>query len=242
MTSPQFASDIETGPQTEEELLLITYPYNSKLWPHKWKKGNIKDPKKIEAKNKEREGAYNQAAADGLLWKHLKAALDPALGRVLYIGFTGSSSEPVLGFSSKDEAVNLELNWELYESTKREGGRVVGHNWLGFDLPYLIRRSWLCDVTVPDWIYQIRGDRIYFDEMFIDTMKIWPMGRRGADEPSLNDLAAMFGVGGKADEEVTGETFHLYWNGSPEEHAKALKYAQQDVRLTAKIVELMGLV
>ena len=81
---------------------------------------------------------------------HLKAALSPTTGRVLVIGYYGTSKGKALFDNGAGrEAIVIELFWKKFTQMKRDGRSMVGLNIFQFDLPFLVTRSWILDVEIP---------------------------------------------------------------------------------------------
>ena len=226
--------DIETGPRVEAELRELYHEKTPEEFAatcdKRWK------PETVQAKHKE----YLKTA-----WEEFvgKAALSPATGRVLLIGLLVDGKFDSIG-QAKSEADALVAFWDVVLLAIDDRRPLIGHNSNGFDLPFLIRRSWILGVPVPREVRQGR----YWHPLFRDTMEHWACGSR--EFVSLNTLGQLFGVGQKT-EGVEGRDFHRLWFGmmpaeewgTPEEQrAKAIEYCEQDVRLTAAIAEKMGMV
>jgi DNA polymerase III epsilon subunit-like protein len=114
----------------------------------------------------------------------------------------------------------------------------VFHNGFGFDLPFLVRRSWLLDVPVPGFAFsQFKGG--LNRDLFADTMTAWSLGKYN-DFTSLDTLARAFGIEGKL-KGCSGADFDRMWHGSEEERATALEYLKQDVRVTMQLAQFMGI-
>lgn len=216
--------DIETGPLPEEHLRAIyrgkTLDEFAATCDKRWKADTV------ATKYEE----YRQAA-----WQEFvgKAALSAFTGRVLLIGTLADNA--FAGIMDDDEGTSLTMFWSVIENTLAAKQRIIGHNSNSFDLPFLVRRSWLLGVDVPREVRQGR----YWNPLFTDTMDEWQFHAK--QYTSLNDLAAAFGVGQKT-EGVHGRDFHKLWFGTPEERQRAIVYCEQDVRLTAAIAAKMGLV
>jgi len=221
---PAVFFDIETGPRPDDELRTL---YHEKTLEEfaadcdkRWK------PETVVVKHEE----YKARAWDEFV---VKAAFSPITGRVLLLG-TMERDEFYL-LADSNEAANLAMFWEISEAALGDKIPLIGHNSNGFDLPFLVRRSWLLGVAVPP---EIRHGR-YWHPLFRDTTEHWSCGSR--DTISLNALAAFFGVGQKT-EGVKGADFAKLWFGTPEDRTKALEYNAQDLRLTAAIAAKMGMV
>jgi predicted PolB exonuclease-like 3'-5' exonuclease len=106
-----------------------------------------------------------------------------------------------------------------------------GWNIHGFDLPFLVRRSWILGARVPAWL---RNGR-YWDQVFIDLMAQYALGTR--DLISLNTAAKALSVGRKNGD---GAEFAKLYNGTAEEREKAVEYLRNDLVLTVRIAERIG--
>lgn len=109
------------------------------------------------------------------------------------------------------------------------GWPLIGWNIFGFDLPFILRRSWILGVALPEWI---RNGR-YWDRCFVDAMDVWACGNRD-QAVGLDLAAATLGVGRKSG---SGAHFASLWGGSDEERAHALEYLENDLRLTKSVAE-----
>ena len=210
--------DIETGALPEAELTALLPPFD----PAEVKTGTLKDPDKIAAKLAEAEANHRRDFLE-------KAALDPLTGRVVAIGLLYPDSGEFVVIGHDDEAATLR---EFWLTTKGEMGRInemVGFNSNGFDLPFLIRRSWRHRVPVP---FGIRRGRYWSDEM-VDLRDAWQLGDRQA-RGSLDSIAKHLGVGAK---NGNGADFAALWQS---DRAKALAYLKNDLELTARVAEALG--
>lgn len=218
-----FVFDIETAPLPESELAALVPPFD----PAEVRTGNLKDPDKIAAKIAEAEANHRRDFFE-------RAALDPLTGRVLAIGLfenaergTGSAEFRII--ANDDEAAML---GEFWDATRGEMGRVnqmIGFNTHLFDLPFLIRRSWKHRVPVP---YGIRCGR-YWGEESVDLREAWQLGDRQS-RGSLDVIAKHLGVGAK---NGNGADFAAFWQS---DRAKAVEYLRNDLELTAKMAEVLG--
>ena len=225
--------DIETGPRPEDELRQLfrekTEEEFAATCDKRWK------PDTVAAKHKE-----YQANA----WEEFvgKAALSPVTGRVLLIGLVKDGDFAGITHDGGEPAM-LSLFWSKVEEWLAAKLPIIGHNSNSFDLPFLIRRSWMLGIDVPPEVKQGR----YLHPLFRDTMEFWSCG--GREYPSLDSLGEAFGIGQKT-EGVHGRDFHRWWFGTMEgvdvpveqQRIKALEYCEQDVRLTAAIAARMGMV
>lgn len=250
--------DLETGPVDDEILVPLCPefeppPRPGVFDPASVKCGNIKDQAKIDAKIIEAAAAHQAAAANyeknvaAARDNHLadfrsKAALSPITGRVLAIGFKNHKGARVED-GGGDEAVLIAKFWDSYLRCKKRLGtdgplRMAGWNIHGFDLPFLVRRSWLLGVTIPSTIRDQQGR--YWDGLFIDLMVRFAVGA-WKENVKLDLAAKFFGVGAKPDG-VNGGDFARLWFGTAAEKEQAVSYLLNDLDMTAKVAERMGIV
>lgn len=199
--------DIETGP-ADDETLAEQFTLKTKeefVGDRNWK------AETIDAKYEE----YRLSAFENL---KRKAALDATTGHVLAIGLKDVEGTRILD-SINEEKLLLDF-WKIAELQEWRGGMMVGHNCLGFDLPFLMRRSWMLGIEFPRLT------------VIKDTMKVWGCGVYG-ETISLDRLSKALGVGGKS-AGITGADFAWLWNGDEEDHNRARQYLTQDLELIWK--------
>ena len=160
-----------------------------------------------------------------------RAALDATTGKILAIGILDCREDGVekVNTLAGDEAEIIAAFSSIVMQCGGSGWPLVGWNICGFDLPFILRRSWILRVALPQWI---RSGR-YWDRCFVDAMDVWACGNR-EQAVSLDLAAATLGVGRKSG---SGAMFASLWNGSDEERAHALEYLENDLRLTKAVAE-----
>jgi len=236
--------DIETGPRPWAEIEKFYTPPEKlpPFDPAAVKCGNLGAEK---AKEKIAKAAADHAAAvaneAAAAEQHKaewlsKAALSPITGRVLAIGMQAcvdiktAETPNILEYGG--EGMLLAYFWAAFDRIVADGGQLVGFNCQFFDLPFLVRRSWLLDVDVPDGVMKGR----YFSSVFVDLMVLWGCGGNGM--VSLDMLAKYFGIGGKPDGIDGGMFAAMYEN--PETREQALAYLRNDLEMTAGVARKMG--
>lgn len=235
--------DIESGPVPEADLKALyvekTYEEFAAECDQRWKE-ETKLAKYEESKAKAWETFVD------------KAALSPITGRVLAIGFASDKGAKVVD-GGGDEAALLAEFWGMY--SKSRGSRpsprkMFGWNIHGFDLPFILRRSWLHGVAIPRGVRD-DNDR-YWDSIFVDLMQRFSAGEWKAYH-KIDDVARFFGVPEKPKEshflhsvqrevELCGKNFHLYWHDTPENKAHAIRYLLNDLEMPRLIGLRMGVV
>lgn len=218
--------DIESEAYPFSLLKSVVPPFD----PDAVKVGNRADPAKIAAYIDQQAASY---------WEDISnnAALDPTTATVLAIGLLsvspGGEAETLIhpddGFAVRTERAMLEEFWGRLQGPHGSLPQLVGFNCNGFDLPFLVKRSWALGVRVAPTIRQGR----YWDAM--DVMEAWTMGDR-QQRISLDRMARHFGLGGKVG---SGKNFApLYKQDKP----AALDYLRQDLQLTKLCAQKMGII
>ena len=243
--------DIETAPLDDDTLRKFCPPCDVPAHPGEFdpaavKYGNTKDPAKRAEKLKEEQEKHAravkdhdtnvaQAQTDWFAKFKDRAALDATTGRVVAIGVTINSSSTIIDCEHEDEGIGL--FWRWVEGRMLTQMPMVGWNTHGFDLPFLIRRSWILGVPIP---LGVRKGR-YWNDLFVDLMQHWMLGSR--DMVKLDVAAKAFGIDGKVEQvdgvAVSGATFYQLWR---ENRNVAEAYLMADLRIPAELAVRMGVV
>jgi hypothetical protein len=250
--------DIETGPLDEETVRRVSKPYQKQPHPGSFdpnsvKYGNTKDQAKRDLKFAECREAhqlavdqYEQSCVTGETeyWQQVMrdAALSPITGQVLAIGLRNHKGDvSLLGTGGSDQAEEDCLCdfWKTYTKMRAADRKMIGLNISGFDLPFLVRRSWLNGVDVPA---SVRSEYRYWDKIFVDLRDVWLCGQRwGEVEWGLDHIARALGVGAKT-EGICGGDFARLYNGTAEERTQAINYLRNDLEITARVAERLGVI
>ena len=160
-----------------------------------------------------------------------RAALSPLTGKIVAIGYKVPNRQEVLHVANEIEL--LKEFWRDYDEHARKQGQMIGHNILGFDIPFIIRRSWANKIRVPA---TVQNGRYLNDRRFIDTMTAFQCGNRTEKFHSLDTVAKFMGFAGKT--EKSGEFFAEILATDPK---RALAYLAADLQAVEDIAERMGL-
>lgn len=175
-------------------------------------------------------------------------SLNATTGRVLSIalhsgpipgwdiaGLSQTGSEHVFGIDSngaeQGEKEALAAFLDFLKDFDSETDEIVGHNVIGFDLPFIFQRCLVHGICVPSLInlgeYNVRG--------VFDTMHRWWSGAKR--NVSLDDIAWALGIESSKTAAVEGsKVFELYQAGRL---AEIREYNLNDVRVTRKVYERM---
>jgi hypothetical protein len=246
--------DIETEPLSLEELGKLCDPFDPASVPHPGefdesavKLGNLKDAAKIAEKIELARHVHAKSVMDyestldqacGAYWSEIfdKAALDATTGRVCAVGYLADSKEIIDTALDFDERELLVRFWNIAGKMRKENRKMIGHYSNSFDVPFLVRRSWILGIPVPDWITTPTG---YLNPMFIDTMAVWQVGNR-RDSIKLDRLARALQVGCKPSD-CTGADFWRMLRGEGAEREAAIEYLRNDLKLPYEIAKRLGL-
>jgi DNA polymerase elongation subunit (family B) len=213
--------DIESSPLSEEEIRRNVPGFN----PDKVKLGNLKDKGKIEKKIEDARESY---------WPNIfkKAALSPITGCVLCIGLKNPDEDQPQIWADTERHM-LSMFWQVVDSCHEDVEEVVGYNICGFDLPFMIRRSWFIGVPVPRWV---RGtNKRYFNPLFVDLLDLWNCGQKLDECPTggLNGLLHLCQLPPKL---PNGQSFHKKWKENRDE---AILYLKSELLSLEKLAERM---
>jgi hypothetical protein len=204
--------DIETGSLDRDKVLSF------------FDEGDIKYGAMGEEKREQKKAAKRLEFLE-------KAALSSITGKVVAIGYEDDAGEDVMGIGQGiTEQFILTNFWDHFEEKRNNGKYMVGFNIERFDLPFLIRRSKLLQVDVPEKV--IKNNR-WWSEVFIDIYKIWQCGDISATV-KLDHLARSIGIQGKP-MDMDGGDFAPLWFGTDEERLRAREYLINDLRMTRAV-------
>jgi DNA polymerase elongation subunit (family B) len=150
-------------------------------------------------------------------------------------GMNQSQGEYVFGIDSvgneQEEALALKDFLSLMSDFDIECDEIVGHNIIGFDLPFIFQRCLANNIAAKPFVnlgeYNVRG--------VFDTMRGWWLG--GRQRVGLDDMAWALGFESSKTSEVEGsKVFDLYQAGKL---AEIREYNLNDVRVTRKVYERM---
>jgi hypothetical protein len=152
-----------------------------------------------------------------------------------FSGIEQRQSERVFGIdedgAEQDEKKSLLAFLDYMKRFDSDTDELVGHNILGFDLPFIFQRCLVHCVSARPLVdlgeYRVRG--------VFDTMHAWWLGAKRF--VSLDDIAWALGIESSKTATAEGsKVFELYQAGKLEE---IREYNLNDVRVTRKVYERM---
>lgn len=175
-------------------------------------------------------------------------ALSAASGRIICLavhvgmvpgmeiaGLEHKQTEHVFGIDldgrEEDEKRALTGFLDLLQDFDSDTDEIVGHNILGFDLPFIFQRCLVNNIRVRPFIdlseFHVRG--------VFDTMHQWWLGSKRLI--GLDDIAWALGIESSKTAEAEGsKVFDMY---QADKLAEIREYNLNDVRLTRKVYERM---
>lgn len=177
--------------------------------------------------------AENREAEAEAAW--LKTSFDGGVGHVVCIGWADGDGAPhsytVTDLSRDAERKVIEdFFCALFDAGHRT---LVGHNIIGFDLPFLWKRCMVLGIKPPAMFPRSPKP---WSELVQDTMLLWdPTQRAGG---SMDRLCRLMGIPGKGD--FSGaDVWPTIRDGGAEGLAKVAAYCRDDVERTRAMFRRM---
>jgi len=220
--------DIETG--ANEYAKKFIAPFN-KDNPDHMKYGNLKDPEKREAAEKQAYAIYYSKAEKLYpLWA--------ATGKVLSIGCNYSDKledDVILNHITPhmSEKQMLEIFWDMVADIAGNG-ILVGFNSNNFDIPFLVKRSWINNVTP----FPLKEGR-WYKPWVVDLYEVWNINGKSEGYPyvsnSMASVLEMLDIGVK--DTTMGAKFQQVFANDLN---TALEYARADVIYTRRLFDRLS--
>jgi len=128
----------------------------------------------------------------------------------------------------------LKVFWEVFDDLCRGKTRnpcIAGWNILGFDIPFLIKRSWMLRVPLPNGVRRGR----YLSDKFVDLMEVWCEYKRN-EYASLKNVAKYLGVSQPRRHHIQGKDFYKHLENDRE---NALQYLEDDLQESMDIAKII---
>ncbi len=161
-----------------------------------------------------------------------KAGLHAEFGKIVCIsvGYMEGDQVHTKSLVGSEQTILIDLGIILKRQYK-----IVGHNILDFDLPFIQRRYVVNDIKVPQSI-RTAGKKPWDLEAIIgDTMVMWS-GTQWKYRVSLNVLCELLGVESPKTDMDGSKVGEAFYNGEIERIAK---YCEKDVVATAKVYAIL---
>jgi hypothetical protein len=256
--SPSLIIDIETGPLADDRLMELWSSPPLPEAPAEFQPLRIRLKSRGDEKETEERIERARCAHLRKLDQHrrecqriqdesfqelrTKAALSALTGEVLAIGYGMSGSiriecqDSQRGVTERDLLISF---WQVATKVRHSQGKILGFNSLGFDIPFLIQRSWMHSVDVPRWV----RDGRYFDRAFIDLLEVWKCGTYRSEIPQkLDSIVRAMGLGGKPEGTCGADFARRFHSPNPVDREEAIRYLRNDIEITTKLAERLGLV
>jgi len=174
----------------------------------------------MERETKNREMKYQKQIRD--------MALDIDYARIVALGMCYEARDLVVftADNEKEEFSILDNFWHVLSSYDT---RLCGYNIKGFDLPIIIRRSWVLGVNPVKRFSDVRR---YTVEPVVDLMELLYHGGYNFHYKSLKDVAKMYGIENSLPEAEGSQVVDM----SLEQIAD---YCANDVQMTTQLALMM---
>jgi len=217
--------DIETIALPEAEIRASLPPFN----PDKVTLGNASKPETVERIIETARETYGDDIVK-------RGALDPRYGRVAIAGMltacVGEDDGKCSQHYQDDECALLECVWNELCATTAD---IIGFNIKLFDLPFLVKRSWIHSIPVPYSVFNPGRAKYPWDDRVKDLLEVVRCGDYGAKTGGLDAVLKMFDIEGKTH---NGSEFGDLWARDREE---ALAYNFADLQKEQELARRVGL-
>lgn len=165
----------------------------------------------------------------------LKTSFDGTYGQIVCIGFA-IDDRPVKTFCGADEHRLIDGFYQAVQDALVEQKHclpvtLIGHNLVGFDLPFLWKRSVILGIKPPKFMpFKAKP----WDAVVFDTMQQWDSDRD--KRISLDNLCAVLGIESPKGEMDGSKVWDAYRAG---EFEKIATYCGKDVEAVRKIHQRM---
>lgn len=188
--------------------------------------------------HKSRNKLTNEHLSEEEVIKHYNsnAPLYPEWGKIVCIsvGFITDAGIRVKSFYGDDEKQILS---DFVALVKKHNFTIVGHNIIGFDIPYIRKRFFINGLT--DYLSDKQGNDVYMkpwllDECLMDTMVAW----KGSSfhTTSLDELCMLFGIDSSKNGAVSGQyVSQFYYDGKIED---IKEYCEADIVATSNLLRV----
>ena len=141
-----------------------------------------------------------------------------------------SERSPAEAIGNRNHEAEVLMNF-FSDLTDIGRGVLVGHNIIGFDLPFLWKRCMVLGIKPPAWFP--RNPSKYSSEMVRDTMLLWDQEQRHGG--SMDRICKLLGIPGKGD--ISGaDVWPMVAAGDIEGVAE---YCRADVHRTRRMFKRM---
>lgn len=212
--------DIESVARPEAEIRQLVPAFN----PDKVPLGNATKPDTVAAIIEKARLTHG----DDIV---AKAALYPEYGQVAIAGFKCGANEPTiaLGDNGIKERELLIDAWNEIEGFAEHV--ITGFNIKGFDLPFMVKRSWILGVKVPRRIYNPLKPKYPWHENIVDLLDVYRCGEWQGKTGGLNQVCRVLGIEPNPGD---GKDFGKLW---ATDKKAALLYNAGDLRVSALVAE-----
>jgi len=224
--------DIETttGKKTYNDVISEN-PAIEQYWDLKCKQLKASEP--IELGNLENNQIYPKMAGLYPEWGKIVCI---SIGQIKFDDDGDPVSFNAKSYYNDNEQTLLEEFTEVSRKimSKYPQMKWVGHNIKGFDLPYIIKRSLINEVSVPKAFYLHKQKP--WENCLLDTQDVWKFG--GWNSAKLGLISEILNIPSPKQDLEGSMVSQVYWEGGNLERIK--DYCELDIKATANILLKMS--
>ena len=161
----------------------------------------------------------------------LKTSLDGGMGHVVCIGWAVDNGEPV-SRQANSTSTERTIIADFFDELKSIGAgqKLVGHNIIGFDIPFLWKRAMVLGIKPP---FTFPRSPKPWGETVADTMLLWDSTQRAGG--SMDRICRLMGIEGKGDMDGS-KVWPMWRDGQVDAIAE---YCRGDVSRTREMFKRM---
>lgn len=220
--------DIETVPKVGNyDDFIKQYPEQEEYWKLKFEQ--IKENQSYK---------FSDITTPTQMWSQM-AGLYPEFGKIICISIGQiqfENNQPNIiktySFYSDDEyeLLNNFMNMTNKIHNKYSGVKWVGHNIKGFDMPYIIKRSIVNEIEVPQKFHFQKQKP--WETPLLDTQDIWRFN--GFNTAKLGLIAEILNIPNSKTDIDGPDIGKTYWNNGELNRIK--EYCERDVECTSNVI------
>jgi DNA polymerase elongation subunit (family B) len=115
---------------------------------------------------------------------------------------------------------------------RNDSKQFCGHNIREFDIPYICRRSYINQISLPDILINLQNKKPWENPM-LDTLQFWKFGEY-KNFTSIDLLSNVLGIESPKDDIDGSDVAAVYWHQN--DLARIVKYCNKDVVTIAQVL------
>lgn len=168
-----------------------------------------------------------------------RAGIYAEFGKIICIGLGyfvkkgNAYSLKIKSLHGEDEKEILNQFGQVCNKFFRSAGKqFCGHNIREFDIPYICRRSFINQISLPEILFDLQNKKPWENPM-LDTLQFWKFGEY-KNFTSIDLLSNVLGIESPKDDIDGGDVAKVYWE--EKDLARIVKYCNKDVVTIAQVL------